>query len=131
MTILVALWSNVHLLVLLAAIISGLAAAVLGVAWSMHADDARASYGNARDATRAAICKRFCKKAAIAAAILAAFAAIPDVDDLWRARIALVKLELAAPENAQKGAEEIVRIARRLECKYLGCEEEKEKEKTP
>lgn len=54
-------------------------------------------------------------------------AAIPNVHDLWKIRIDLVKFELASPENVQKGAEEIGRVAHNLECKYLGCDEPKEK----
>jgi len=50
----------------------------------------------------------------------------PTVDDLWKARIGLVKLYIASPQNLEKGTEEISRIAKKLECKYLGgCEEEK------
>jgi len=127
MTILVALWSNIHVLVFVAALISGLAAVGLGVAWAMNADSARSPYPNKTDAATAATCRRLFKRAVTVACICAALTAIPDMNDLWRARIALVKLELASPENVQKGTEEIARIARRLECKYLGCEEEKEK----
>jgi hypothetical protein len=129
MTFLIALWGNVHSLMIAVAFISGLTAIGLGTAWGIYAGEAQ--FSAAKDAANAANCKRFFKRAAIAACISTMFSALPDADDIWRARIALVKLELAAPENAQKGAEEIVRIARRLECKYLGCEEEKEKEKTP
>jgi hypothetical protein len=52
-------------------------------------------------------------------------ALIPSVDDLWKVRIGLIKLELASPENIQKSTDEITRIAKKLECKYLGCEKEK------
>jgi len=50
---------------------------------------------------------------------------IPSIEDLWKVRIGLIKLELASPENIEKGADEIARIAKRLECKYLGCEDKK------
>lgn len=50
---------------------------------------------------------------------------IPTVDDLWKVRISLIKLELASPQNIEKGSEEIARIAKKLECKYIGCEEKK------
>jgi hypothetical protein len=128
MTILIALWSNLHVLAFVAALIASIASLVLGVVWAMEADMAR-SFGGKKEVANAATYRRLFKKAAIATAIFAALTAIPDVNDLWRARIALVKLELASTENVQKGTEEIARIARRLECKYLGCKEEKEKEK--
>ena len=50
---------------------------------------------------------------------------IPNTDTLWKARIGLIKLSLASPENITKGTEEIGRIAKKLECKYIGCQEEK------
>lgn len=49
---------------------------------------------------------------------------IPSLKDLWEVRIALIKLELSSPENVKRGAEEIGRIAKKLECKYLGCNED-------
>lgn len=52
---------------------------------------------------------------------------VPDVDDLWKVRIGMIKLTLASPDNVQKGADEIARIGKKLECRYLGCEEEKKK----
>jgi hypothetical protein len=125
MTILVALWSNVHGLMVAVAIFSGLTALGLGIAWGMCS--AEAQFGAAKDAANAATCKWLFKRIGIVACISCMFSIFPDADDIWRARIALVKLELASPENAQKGAEEVARIARKLECKYLGCEEEKEK----
>lgn len=50
---------------------------------------------------------------------------IPDVDDLWRVRISLIKYELSSKDNIQKASETIERIGTKLECKYLGCEEKK------
>ena len=51
---------------------------------------------------------------------------IPDIGDLWRARIALIKWNLASPANVQKTVETIERIGKKLECKYLGGESCKE-----
>jgi hypothetical protein len=124
---LIALWGNVHALMIAVAFISGLTAIGLGTAWGMYSGEAQ--FGAAKDAANAAACKRFFKRAAIVASISCMVSAFPDVDDIWRARITLVKMELSSPENVQKGAEEIERIAQHLECKYLGCEEEKEKGK--
>jgi hypothetical protein len=56
---------------------------------------------------------------------LPALSVIPSVDDLWKVRIGLIKLELASPENLKGAAEVIERIGRKLECKYIGCDEEK------
>jgi hypothetical protein len=52
-------------------------------------------------------------------------ACIPEPKDVWEMRISLIKFNLASPENIQKGADEIARIGKKLECKYLGCEEKK------
>jgi len=52
-------------------------------------------------------------------------ALVPSIDDIWKVRIGLIKLQLSSPENIAKGTEEITRIARKLECEYLGCKEEK------
>ncbi len=51
---------------------------------------------------------------------------LPSVEDLWKVRIGMIKLQLASPENIQKGADVIERLGAKLECKYLGCEEKKE-----
>lgn len=55
------------------------------------------------------------------------FLAVPSIDDLWRVRIGLLKFSLASPENVKAGAETLERIAGKLECKYLGCDEKAEK----
>lgn len=52
---------------------------------------------------------------------------LPSVNQLWEVRIAMVKFELASPENVGKTVDEIGRIGKKLECKYLGCQEEKSK----
>lgn len=52
-------------------------------------------------------------------------ACVPNVEDLWKIRIGMIKLQLASPQNVEKGAAEIIRIGKKLECRYLGCEEEK------
>lgn len=48
------------------------------------------------------------------------FALIPSPEDLFNLRIALIKLQLASPENVTKGVETIKRIGQKLEEKYLG-----------
>lgn len=55
-------------------------------------------------------------------------ALIPTMDQLFKIRIGLIKLELTNRENVQLSIDEIGRVAHKLECKYLGCKEnEKEK----
>lgn len=55
-------------------------------------------------------------------------AMIPSLTDIWRVRLALLKFELVSPESIKSGAETIERIGKKLECKYLGCEEKKDKQ---
>lgn len=50
---------------------------------------------------------------------------VPDADDVVKMRITLIKYHLASPENVGKATETIERIGKKLECKYLGCEEKK------
>lgn len=52
---------------------------------------------------------------------------IPSVSEIWKVRIGLIKLQLSSPENIAKGVETIEHIGKKLECKYLGCKEEKPK----
>ncbi len=60
-----------------------------------------------------------------AAFFLGIFACIPNADELWKVRIAMIKLELASPENIKDGVQVIEEIGKKLECKYLGCDEKK------
>ena len=50
---------------------------------------------------------------------------IPTINQLWKVRVGLIKLQLASPQNIEKGVETIERIGKKLECKYVGCEKEK------
>lgn len=61
----------------------------------------------------------------IALALLLPLACVPSIDDLWKVRIGLLKFHLASPENVGKATDEIARIGKALECKYLNsnCEE--------
>jgi hypothetical protein len=45
---------------------------------------------------------------------------LPNVDDLWKVRIGLLKLELVNKTNIEAGAAVIERIGKKLECKYIG-----------
>ena len=59
-------------------------------------------------------------------------ACLPTVDDLWRVRVGLIKYSLASPENLREGKDAIERVAKKLECKYLGgadCEDPKKESK--
>lgn len=59
------------------------------------------------------------------AILLICLSIIPHPEQLWKVRISLIKYQLASPENIQQGAAAITEIAKKLECKYLGCEEKK------
>lgn len=55
-------------------------------------------------------------------------ACVPDVDDLWKVRVGLIKLELSSPENIkalvnpetiEKGKDLIGKIGNDVYCKYV------------
>lgn len=59
-------------------------------------------------------------------------ACVPDVDDLWKVRVGLIKLELSSPENIkalvnpdtiEKGKELIGKIGSDVYCKYVPSSE--------
>ena len=50
-------------------------------------------------------------------------------EDLFKIRVSLIKYELIKPENINKGLNHIDRIVKKLECKYLGCEKDKNTKK--
>src|ERR1700690_4276454 len=50
------------------------------------------------------------KGPAIILAILASIATIPNIDEIWKVRIAMIKFQLASPENLKSGSEVIERI---------------------
>ena len=58
--------------------------------------------------------------------MLLPFCLIPRPEDLLSLRISLIKYELSSPENIERGVETIEKIGKKLECKYLGCDEKKE-----
>ncbi len=59
--------------------------------------------------------------------IFGLLACVPTMDDLWKVRIGIVKYRLASTENLTKASETIERIGLKLECKYLGCDDDKAK----
>jgi hypothetical protein len=54
--------------------------------------------------------------------------AVPTVDQLFQIRLGLIKFELASPENVKLGVAAIEEVAKKLECKYLGCPEAQKSE---
>lgn len=68
-------------------------------------------------------------KVAIGALVIGSLlSSVPSPDELWKTRIAFIKLYLASPDNLQKGVETIERVAKKLECRYVGgpeCKGEK------
>ncbi len=135
MTFLFALWGNVQQLFAGSAAVCGLATIVVVVARAMmrgtaaDRNDGRwrypTLYRNSPMEELPSLWPPIATRLVVAAATCAAVACLPSANDLWRARIALLKYEIAAPENVKSGAAEIERIARKLECKYLGCDEKK------
>lgn len=114
--ILLALWNNIHDGAVAVAVASGIGASVLGIAYSLKRD-----IDSEEDA---APLLPWIKRSVTLFCAGLLLAIIPTLDDLWRVRIALVKYDLAAPENVRGAAETIERIGRKLECKYLGgCED--------
>lgn len=50
---------------------------------------------------------------------------IPSANDVWKVRVTLLKLEATKDENIKKGLSEVERVAKKIECKYLGCDGDK------
>jgi hypothetical protein len=69
------------------------------------------------------ILKTYSKRIFIVWSILILGAVMPTIDTLWKVRIGLIKYEMASHENITQGVETLERIGKKLECKYLGCEE--------
>jgi hypothetical protein len=51
----------------------------------------------------------------------------PSPNDLWKLRVALLKLEMASPENVKAAGGHIEEVIKALECKHLGVNCPKEK----
>lgn len=71
-----------------------------------------------------ALWKRVLKIASVTFLITIAPAILPSLNQLWKVRISLIKLELSSETNIKKSVETIERIGKKLECKYLGCKKE-------
>jgi hypothetical protein len=116
--ILLATWSNLHEAFAITAFVSATMTIVCAIFYTIKLD--------MDGAEEAAPLWRWVKRGVVVFCVALPLALAPTLDDLWKARIALVKYQLAAPENVQQATETIERIATKLECKYLGgCEEAK------
>lgn len=126
--IVLAFVSNLTCLFVISAVVSAFASIVLIILMAIKMDEATWK-SNPTETIRIkeVYASLAFKKALPAFFISIALACIPSVNDIWKVRIGLIKLQLASPENIQKGAEEITRIGKKLECRYLGCDEEKSK----
>lgn len=62
---------------------------------------------------------RFARRVAALAGVLAILGAAPSVEDLWKVRLGLLKLDLASPANVQAAGGHIEVVVKALECKYL------------
>ena len=58
-------------------------------------------------------------------AMMGAFSLVPTHDKILAVKIAKIKNEAVTEENLRQGVEVIERIGKKLECKYLGCDEGK------
>jgi hypothetical protein len=64
--------------------------------------------------------KRLLTAAVISGVLGSVIGSLPDVADLWKVRVELVKFELASPENIKAGVAAIERIGSHFECELLG-----------
>jgi hypothetical protein len=71
--------------------------------------------------------KKICKICLWCGLLSLPISLIPNMDDIWKIRINLIKFELASPENIEKATGEITQVVKKLECKYLDLCEEPEK----
>lgn len=103
------------------ALVSGLTVLLSGVFFLMAKD-----LGKTRDQV---LSRKALKVSSLVFVPMMFLSCIPTIDDLWKVRIGLIKLQLASPENITSAAETIERIGKKLECKYIGCDEEKAEKK--
>lgn len=118
--IILALLMNVKVAFSLFSLIAGTIALVMGVIWLSVKTS---GYESEQTIAKAWSCFKI---STLATVVFIIPALIPDINDVWKVRISLIKLQLASPQNVQKGVDEIGRIAKKLECKYLECEKPKE-----
>lgn len=52
--------------------------------------------------------------------ISAIFNSVPSMDDMWRLRLGLMKLEIVNKENLEKLTDHASEVIKSLECKHLG-----------
>lgn len=116
------LLSNLQTVGTILFIVAFLVAFILGIAafaWDLDSYDKEAI----------ARIHKFFRRSIYVTALLLPFVLVPSFDKLWEVRIALLKFQLASPENIQKGSETIERVAKSLECKYLNSSCPKEGDK--
>lgn len=84
-------------------------------------------YGGEKEADKYASAKKTFFRITWLPVIFGALICIPTINDLWKVRIALIKYHLAAPDNFKQTTDTIERIGKKLECKYLGCDDRQSK----
>lgn len=102
------------------AAVVGIVTLGLGICWAVSADLAGKSWSDEEDENRAASFKHLFRRFAFALPVCVVLACVPTLDNLWSVRIALIKYELASPQNVKSATATIERIGKKLECKYLG-----------
>ena len=93
---------------------------IMGIIGSIFSGGSFLMHKDLGEERSAAGALQFLKVAALVTLLTLPVALFPSIDDVWKVRVGLLKLELASPENIKSGAEEISRIAKKLECKYFG-----------
>lgn len=106
-----ALISNIKTLVGISALVLGAMNMLIFVGYMMSREEHHDADMNA--------CKKIAKVSIPLFIICCLLSCIPDVDELWHVRVAMIKLTLASPENVKLGVDHIDLIAKNLECKYL------------
>jgi hypothetical protein len=112
-----AMMSNLKCLVILSAAVGGCAVFILTLLFVADFDCSREPFGVRANRVHLG-------RVLIVTVVCAIIGCIPDMNDMWKVRIGLIKYEMASPKNVNAAAEEIVRLGHKLECKYIGCEDE-------
>jgi len=101
------------------AVLSGLAAVAVLMAVIISYSESNDSWGGEKKKGPFLYQRLLRKRILLPIGMGLLFSTVPSMEDVWRVRISLIKLELASPENIRAGADTIARIAKKLEEKYL------------
>lgn len=124
---LIAISSNLHAVMGVFSVLLGIATIVMIIASVVASAEAARYSDSERSKAQAALLGKITKRVTTIFVLTLVLAMIPDVDEIWKVRISLIKFQLASPQNLEKGTEAIERIGKVLECKYIGtnCDDKK------